>query len=168
MSVLVRKNRWTWLTWWFNHLPGPSISPKRTPMFGRVSLLRAACLNPGSQPEWIVPMCRPCCPANVFFSNPVAPQEEDPPCVQRLSPKELSRVRRFFDRGHPIFAASLQIHTPKAPRRGLRSGFNLAYAPLSWEGLGGVNLGDQHAAPCFASNVSSARLTELTCSKHGV
>ena len=21
-----------WFTWWFNHLPGPSISPKRTPM----------------------------------------------------------------------------------------------------------------------------------------
>ncbi|CAJ1409460.1 unnamed protein product [Effrenium voratum] len=59
---------------------------------------------------------RPCCPANVFFSNPVAPQEEDPPCVQRLSPKELSRLRRFFDRGHPMFAASLQIDTPKAPR----------------------------------------------------
>ena len=23
---------WHWLTCWFNHLPGPSISPKRTPM----------------------------------------------------------------------------------------------------------------------------------------
>ena len=21
----------SWFTWWFNHLPGPSISPKRTP-----------------------------------------------------------------------------------------------------------------------------------------
>ena len=27
-------NRWPWFTWWFNHLPGPSIYPKRTPMFG--------------------------------------------------------------------------------------------------------------------------------------
>ena len=27
-----RKNRWPWFTWWFNHLPGPSICPKRTPM----------------------------------------------------------------------------------------------------------------------------------------
>ena len=26
-----RKNRWPWFTWWFNHPPGPSISPKRTP-----------------------------------------------------------------------------------------------------------------------------------------
>ena len=24
----------SWFTWWFNHLPGPSISPKRTPMVG--------------------------------------------------------------------------------------------------------------------------------------
>ena len=23
---------WPWFTWWFNHLPGPSICPKRTPM----------------------------------------------------------------------------------------------------------------------------------------
>ena len=23
----------SWFTWWFNHLPGPSICPKRTPMF---------------------------------------------------------------------------------------------------------------------------------------
>ena len=22
----------SWFTWWFNHPPGPSISPKRTPM----------------------------------------------------------------------------------------------------------------------------------------
>ena len=22
----------SWFAWWFNHLPGPSISPKRTPM----------------------------------------------------------------------------------------------------------------------------------------
>ena len=28
-----RKNRWPWFTGWFNHPPGPSISPKRTPMF---------------------------------------------------------------------------------------------------------------------------------------
>ena len=27
-----QKNRWPWFTWWFNHLPGPSIPPKRTPM----------------------------------------------------------------------------------------------------------------------------------------
>ena len=24
------ENRWPWFTWWFNHLPGPSICPKRT------------------------------------------------------------------------------------------------------------------------------------------
>ena len=29
------KNRWPWFTWWFNHLPRPSISPKRTPMVER-------------------------------------------------------------------------------------------------------------------------------------
>ncbi|CAJ1404146.1 unnamed protein product [Effrenium voratum] len=50
---------------------------------------------------------RPCCPANVFFSHPVAPQEEDSPCVQRLSQKELSCLRRFFDRGHPVVSAPL-------------------------------------------------------------
>ena len=27
----------SWFTWWFNHLPGPSISPKRTPMIGELS-----------------------------------------------------------------------------------------------------------------------------------
>ena len=26
-----RKNRWPWFIWGFNQLPGPSISPKRTP-----------------------------------------------------------------------------------------------------------------------------------------
>ena len=26
-----------WFTWWFNHLPGPSISPKRIPMSTRVT-----------------------------------------------------------------------------------------------------------------------------------
>ena len=24
----------SWCTWWFNDLPGPSIAPNRTPMFG--------------------------------------------------------------------------------------------------------------------------------------
>ena len=27
-----KNKKWPWYTWWFNHLPGPSISPKRTPM----------------------------------------------------------------------------------------------------------------------------------------
>ena len=29
------KNRGPWFTWWFNQLPGPSISPKTTPMVAR-------------------------------------------------------------------------------------------------------------------------------------
>ena len=31
------KNRWPSFTWWFNHLPGPSFCPKRTPMWLTVS-----------------------------------------------------------------------------------------------------------------------------------
>ena len=27
-----QKNSWPWFTWWFSHLPRPSICPKRTPM----------------------------------------------------------------------------------------------------------------------------------------
>ena len=30
--VVVLVNGWPWFTWWLNHLPGPSISLKRTPM----------------------------------------------------------------------------------------------------------------------------------------
>ena len=31
-KLFIEQNRWPWFTWWFNHLPGPSISPTRTPM----------------------------------------------------------------------------------------------------------------------------------------
>ena len=41
------KNRWPWFTWWFNHLPEPSISPKRTPMFRTLNLV----CGPSSFPE---------------------------------------------------------------------------------------------------------------------
>ena len=39
---------WYWFTWWFNHLPGPSICRKRTPMT-EISLL--ICLGPFGQPS---------------------------------------------------------------------------------------------------------------------
>ena len=32
LLVVLLENRWPWFTWWFNHPPGSSISPKRTPM----------------------------------------------------------------------------------------------------------------------------------------
>ena len=31
-GCFARKNRWPWSTWCFSYLPGPSISPERTPM----------------------------------------------------------------------------------------------------------------------------------------
>ncbi|CAJ1345935.1 unnamed protein product, partial [Effrenium voratum] len=55
---------------------------------------------------------RPCCPANLFFSSPIVPEEKDLPCVQRLSQKELCCLRRFFERRHPIFAAPLPAADP--------------------------------------------------------
>ncbi|CAJ1364800.1 unnamed protein product [Effrenium voratum] len=55
---------------------------------------------------------RPCCPASLFFSSSIVPEEKDPPCVQRLSQKELCCLRRFFERGHPIFAATLPAADP--------------------------------------------------------
>ena len=33
------KNSWPWFTWWFNHLPKPSISSKWTPITPRLSRL---------------------------------------------------------------------------------------------------------------------------------
>ena len=55
---------------------------------------------------------RPCCPASLFFNSLIAPEEKGPPCVQRLSQKELCCLRRFFKRGHPIFAAPLPAADP--------------------------------------------------------
>ncbi|CAJ1409454.1 unnamed protein product [Effrenium voratum] len=55
---------------------------------------------------------RPCCPASLFFSSPIVPGKKDPPCVRRLSQKELCCLRRFFERGHPIFAAPLPASDP--------------------------------------------------------
>ena len=44
LVVLVKqKDGDSWFTWWFNHLPGPYISPKRTPMALTLSL-HHACL----------------------------------------------------------------------------------------------------------------------------
>ena len=60
---------------------------------------------------------RPCCPASLFFSSPIVPEEKDPPCVQRLSQKELCCLRRFFERGHPIFAAPAADPTTKPSAR---------------------------------------------------
>ncbi|CAJ1409464.1 unnamed protein product [Effrenium voratum] len=72
----------------------------------QVALWARQCAGFRKRATWMP--TRPCCPANVFFSNPVARQEEDPPCVQRLSRKELSCLRLFFERGHPLFSASLR------------------------------------------------------------
>ena len=36
-----------WFTWWFNHLPGPSICPKRTPMTTCGSLVLADAVGGG-------------------------------------------------------------------------------------------------------------------------
>ncbi|CAJ1417442.1 unnamed protein product [Effrenium voratum] len=58
---------------------------------------------------------RPCCPASLFFNSLIVP-EEGPPCVQRLSQKELCCLRRFFKRGHPIFAAPLAAADPITKR----------------------------------------------------
>ncbi|CAJ1409465.1 unnamed protein product [Effrenium voratum] len=80
----------------------------------QVALWARQCAGFRKRATWMP--TRPCCPANVFFSNPVAPQEEDPPCVQRLSQKELSCLRRFFERGHPMFSASAKTgSTVKVP-----------------------------------------------------
>ncbi|CAJ1409463.1 unnamed protein product [Effrenium voratum] len=82
----------------------------------QVALWARQCAEFRKRATWMP--TRPCCPANVFFSNPVAPQENDPPCVQRLSQKELSCLRRFFERGHPVFSAALETGpTAKVPTR---------------------------------------------------
>ena len=47
-----------WSTWWFNHLPGPSISPKRTPMVRLLVL-----------PTVLVASCRPTAPPPPPFSQ---------------------------------------------------------------------------------------------------
>ncbi|CAJ1457804.1 unnamed protein product [Effrenium voratum] len=81
----------------------------------QVSLWARQCAKFRKRATWMP--TRPCCPANVFFSIPVAPQEEDPPCVQRLSQKELSCLRRFFERGHPMFSAPLETGPTTNPSR---------------------------------------------------
>ena len=76
---------------------------------------------------------RPCCPANLFFSRPIVPEEKDLPCVQRLSQKELCCLRRFFERRHPIFAAPLPAADP-TPKP-------LARWDLRWGGIGAEGMG---------------------------
>ena len=41
--LVCSKNRGPWFTWWFNHLPGPSICPKRTPMVSTCFKLKSDC-----------------------------------------------------------------------------------------------------------------------------
>ena len=48
--LFCQKNRWPWFTWWFNHLPGPSISLKRTPMVMRRGVGRGVFRT---KPPWL-------------------------------------------------------------------------------------------------------------------
>ena len=56
------KNRWHWFTWWFNHLPGPSISPKRTHRGHSISYcLSKASISPKRTPMiGVIPFLIPC------------------------------------------------------------------------------------------------------------
>ena len=39
--VVLLENRWPWFSWWLNHLPGPSISPKTDTWLGGFASPRA-------------------------------------------------------------------------------------------------------------------------------
>ena len=61
------KNRWFWFIWWFSHLPGPSISPKRTPMVATLSRLcrgRTRVLGPSARKTHATRPKATCCRAS--------------------------------------------------------------------------------------------------------
>ncbi|CAJ1419295.1 unnamed protein product [Effrenium voratum] len=65
---------------------------------------------------------RPCCPASLFFSSPIVPEEKDPPCVQRLSQKELCCLRRFFERGSTAACGACPAQAAQKPCTAPKSG----------------------------------------------